>query len=92
MGKDCEWDRMTLKDAIKLAVLLHTKSPKLQAEIIAQDMSYERMVEKARALELTKKEVDNIKQGEQSFKVDQIRNNEYRGNKSIPRGSPQHSG
>ena len=54
-GVDCEFDKIDLKEAIKLAVTMHTNSRKLQAEIIAQDMSYEKMVEKARAIELTKK-------------------------------------
>ena len=61
-GLDCEFDKMDLKEAIKLAVTMHTNSSKLQAEIIAQDMSYEKMVEKARAIELTKKEVEYMKQ------------------------------
>ena len=49
---------------------MHTNSSKLQAEIIAQDMSYEKLVEKARAIELTKKEVDYMKQTEEGFKVE----------------------
>jgi hypothetical protein len=72
VGKECEWDQMNLKEAIKLAVILHTKSPKLQAEIIAQDMDYDRMVEKARAIELTKKELVNLRQGEHHFKIDSV--------------------
>ena len=63
---------MNIKEAIKLAVVMHTHSTKLQAEVIAQDMSYEKMVEKARAIELTKKEVQNIKNKEDSFQVDYI--------------------
>jgi hypothetical protein len=63
---------MDLKEAVKLAVTMHTKSPKLQAEIIAQDMSYDKMVQKARAIELTKREVTNMK-GEETFKVDEMR-------------------
>ena len=74
VGVECEWENMTLKEAIKLAVLLHTKSTKLQAEIIAQDMTYDRLVEKARAIELTKKEIENIKKGEKSFQVDSLGN------------------
>ena len=54
-GVDCEWEKMNLKEAVKLAVTMHTKSSKLQAEIIAQDMDYDKMVEKARAIKLTKK-------------------------------------
>ena len=69
-GVDCEFDKMDLKEAIKLAVTMHTNSSKLQAEIIAQDMSYEKMVEKARAIELTKKEVEYMKQTEEAFKVE----------------------
>ena len=69
-GLDCEFDKIDLKEAIKLAVTMHTNSSKLQAEIIAQDMSYEKMVEKARAIELTKKEVEYMKQTEEAFKVE----------------------
>ena len=66
-GVDC----MDLKDAIKFAVTMHTNSSKLQAEImIAQDMSYEKMVEKAIAIESTKKEVEYMKQTEETFKVE----------------------
>ena len=52
-GVDCEFEKMDLKEAIKLAVTMYT-NPNIQAEIIAHDMSYEKMVEKARAIELTK--------------------------------------
>ena len=31
VGAECEWDKMNLKQVIKLAVTLHTKSQKLQA-------------------------------------------------------------
>lgn len=48
VGVDCEWDKMDLKEAVKLAVTMHTKSPKLQAEIIAQDIMYDKMVHKQR--------------------------------------------
>ena len=83
VGADCEWEQMNLKEAIKLAVTLHTKSPKLQAEIIAQDLDYNKMVEKARAIELTKKELGNLKQGENQFKIDSL--GRSGGN---PRGGP----
>ena len=59
-----------MKEAIKLVVIMHTHSSKLQAEIIAQYMSYEKLIEKVRAIELTKKEVEKIKQREDSFQVD----------------------
>lgn len=75
IGVDCEWDKFNLKEAIKLAVIMHTRSAKLQAEIIASDMNYEKMVEKARALELTRKELDNLKQGEGAFKIEAITGN-----------------
>ena len=55
MNNVCEFDKMNLKETIKLAVTMHTNSSKLQAEIIAQDMSYEKMVGKGRAIELTKR-------------------------------------
>ena len=42
-----------MKEAIKLAVIMHTKSKKLQMSIIAQDLDYSTMVEKAIAIELT---------------------------------------
>ena len=81
-----------MKEAIKLAVTLHTRSSKLQAEIIAQDMTYEKMVEKARAIELTKKEVEFMKQGEDSFKVDSLRNSIPDHNRFMnnPSSSPGH--
>ena len=34
-GEDCNWDKMDLKEAIKLAVKMHTMSRKLQMAIIA---------------------------------------------------------
>jgi len=86
IGLECEWDQMTLKEAIKLAVIMHTKSPKLQADIIAQDMDYDRMVEKARAIELTKKEVANIKQAEKTFQVDAMRYNHDSRQQTTSRG------
>ena len=69
-GVDCDFDQMDLKEAIKLAVTMHTNSSKLQAEIIAQDMAYEKMVEKVRTIELTKKEVEYMKQTEEEFKME----------------------
>ena len=72
MGRDCEFDKMNLKEAIMLAIVMHTNSPKLQAEIIAQNMAYDRMVEKARAIELTKKEVENIQNKGDAFQVDAV--------------------
>ena len=44
-----------MNEAIKLAVTMHTRSKKLQMSIIAQNLDYQTMVEKARAIELTKK-------------------------------------
>ena len=75
-GSDCEWDNMNLKEAIKLAVTMHTNSSKLQQEIIAQDMTYEKMVEKARAIELTRRETDFINSKEE-FKVEEINRGHY---------------
>ena len=49
-GEECEWEKMNMKEAIKLVVIMHTHSSKLQAEIIEQDMSYEKMIEKARTI------------------------------------------
>ena len=68
-GVDREFDKMDLKEAIKLAVTMHTNSSKLQAEVIAQDISYEKMAEKAKAIQLTKKEVEYMKETEKAFKV-----------------------
>ena len=70
-GEDCNWDKMDLKEAIKLAVTMHTMSRKLQMAIIAQDMDYETMVDKARAIELTTKEVESFKSKE-DFKVNYV--------------------
>ena len=61
-GKDCEFDNMTLDEAIKLVVTLHTPSDKLQRDIIAKDMDLKTVIESARALELTQREVSFMKQ------------------------------
>ena len=47
-GKDCEFDNMTLDEAIKLVVTLHTPSDKLQRDIIAKDMDLKTVIESAR--------------------------------------------
>ena len=61
-GKDCEFENMNLDEAIKLVVTLHTPSEKLQREIIARDMDLASLIECARAIELTQREVTFIKQ------------------------------
>ena len=53
---------MTLDEAIKLVVTLHTASDKLQRDIIAKDMDLKTVIESARALELTQREVSFMKQ------------------------------
>ena len=61
-GKDCEFEKMTLDEAIKLVVTLHTPSEKLQRDIIAKDMNLKAVMNNARALELTQREVSFMKQ------------------------------
>ena len=48
---DCEWDKMTNKEAIKLTVCLHKKIDKLRDEILVNDIKYENMIAKATSLE-----------------------------------------
>ena len=60
-GVNCEFDKMDLKEAIKLVVTLHTPIPRLQSEIIAKDMSFETLVSRTRALELMQREVAFMK-------------------------------
>ena len=52
-GKDCEFGNMTVDEAIKLVVTLHTPSDKLQQDIIAKDMDLKTVIDSARAMELT---------------------------------------
>ena len=56
-GRNCEFDKMNLDEAIKLVVTLHTFSKKLQQEFIAKDMALKEVIELARDLELTAREV-----------------------------------
>ena len=60
-GNDCEFENMNLDEAIKLVVTLHTPSEKLQREIIAKDMDLKMVIDNARALELTQREVRFMK-------------------------------
>ena len=53
---------MNLDEAVKLVVTLHTPSKKLQREIIAKDMDLASLIESARTIELTQREVSFIKQ------------------------------
>ncbi len=53
---------MTLDEAIKLVVTLHTPSDKLQRDIIAKDIDLKTVIESARAVELTQREVSFMKQ------------------------------
>ena len=53
---------MNLDEGIKLVVTLHIPSENLQREIIAKDMNLALLVESARAIELTQREVSFIKQ------------------------------
>ena len=69
-GRDCEFDKMNLDEAIKLVVTLHTSSEKLQQEIIAKDMALKGVTEHARALELTSRELAFIKQTTMKSTVD----------------------
>ncbi|CAB4025889.1 PREDICTED: uncharacterized protein K02A2.6-like, partial [Paramuricea clavata] len=61
-GKDCEFENMTLDEAIKLVVTLHIPSDKLQRDIIAKDMDLKTLIDSARALELAQREVTFMKQ------------------------------
>ena len=53
---------MNLVEAIKLVVTLHMTSEKLHCEIIAKDMDLASLIESARAIQLTQREVSFIKQ------------------------------
>jgi hypothetical protein len=53
---------MTLDEATKLVVTLHTPLDKLQRDIIAKDMDLKTLIDSARALELTQREVTFMKQ------------------------------
>ena len=48
-GRECDFDKMDLKEAIKLVVTLYTPLPKLQTAIIRDDMSFDNMKKAARA-------------------------------------------
>ena len=39
-GVNCEFDKMDLKEAIKLVVTLHTPIPKFESKFTAKDMSF----------------------------------------------------
>ena len=58
---DCEFDKLDDNEAIKLVILLHTNNAKLQREIIARDLNYQNTIELARSLELTDREIGNLK-------------------------------
>ena len=60
-GKDCEFENMNLKEAIKLVMTLHTPLPKLQTAIIRDDMSYDQMMKLAQSIELANREVSFMK-------------------------------
>ena len=60
-GADCEFDRMNLKEAIKLVMTLHTPLPKLQTAIIRDDMTYEQLIKMAQSMELAEREVTYMK-------------------------------
>ena len=69
-GRNCEFDKMNLDEAIKLVVNLHPSSEKLQREIIAKDMALKEVIEVDRALELTAKELAFTKQTTMESTVD----------------------
>ena len=60
-GRECDFDKMDLKEAIKLVVTLYTPLPKLQTAIIRDDMSFDNMMKAARAMELAEHEVEYMK-------------------------------
>jgi len=59
---DCEWDKMTNQDAIKITVCLRTKMDKLRDEILVNDITYDKMIAKATSLEQAQTEKEFIKQ------------------------------
>ena len=65
---DCEFDKMDKEEAIKLVVTLHTHSAKLQREIIAQNMDLKKLIETARAIEMTTREVEFMKTNKLEYK------------------------
>ena len=54
-GIFCEFDKMTIDDAMKLVVILHTASEKLQRNITVKDTNLKTVID-MRALELTQRE------------------------------------
>ena len=60
-GKDCEFEKMDMKEAIKLVVTIHTPLSKLQSAVIRDDMNFEQMMQQARSMELAAKEVAYMK-------------------------------
>ena len=61
-GKDCEFDKMNVKEAIKLVITLHTPLPKLQTAIIRDDMTFDQMMKMAQSMELAQREVSYMQQ------------------------------
>ena len=60
-GRECDFDKMDLKEAIKLVVTLYTPLPKLQTAIIRDDMSFDNMMKAARAMESAEREAEYMK-------------------------------
>ena len=59
--RNCEFDKMNNDEAIKLVQALHTRSTRLQKEIISKDLTLTCALEYAQALELTDKEITFMK-------------------------------
>lgn len=58
---DCEWEKMTNQDAIKITVCLRNKIDKLRDEILVNDISYDNMITKATSLEQAQAEKEFIR-------------------------------
>jgi len=81
IGKECEFDKMNLEEAIKMVVTLHTHPEKLQRDIIAKDMKFEDMMDAARAIELTSSEMTFIKENLLNPEVNRLSHDTFAGQK-----------
>ena len=59
--RECYFDKMDLKEAIKLVVTLRTPLPNLQTAIIRDGMSFDSLMKAARAMELAEREAEYMK-------------------------------
>ena len=72
IGKECEFDRLSLDDAIILNICKYTPIEKLRSEILVKELNYNQAIKYGSSLETAERESLRMRQHQEEYDIERI--------------------